>query len=156
MDIFAHFLWTYAVYFKTKYRFFAGIFGILPDMVSFGPFFVYNLLTNNLGMATIDSIPEYVFVGYRFTHSLIIFLVVFVVIYYIIREIPWILGGWLLHILIDIPTHTREFFPTPFLWPLSDFNFSGISWGNPTFMAVNYSLLIIIYLYLILFYKKRK
>jgi hypothetical protein len=60
----------------------------------------------------------------------------------------WEMTGWLLHILIDIPTHTRRLYPTPFLWPLSDFTIDGISWGRPWFLALNYSSLLIVFLLL--------
>jgi hypothetical protein len=56
--------------------------------------------------------------------------------------------GWALHILIDIPTHSLRFFATPFLWPLSDYRFNGISWGNRWFMLANYTALAIVYILL--------
>src|SRR3989344_6280017 len=151
MDIFSHFLWTYAVFFKfKKYRLLTAIFGILPDILSFGPFFIYGLITRNFtsGKPELSSIPDYVFTAYNFTHSLVIFLIIVGILYYITRQIPIYTGGWLLHILIDIPSHSREFFPSPFLYPISSFNVNGISWGNPKFLIVNYSLLLIVYLYL--------
>ncbi len=158
MDIFAHFLWTYALYFRTKKRLLAGFFGIMPDLAAFGFFFIYNILTGgaHTGRPTLNSIPKYVFVGYNFTHSLVIFFIIVLTIYYITREIPIVLGGWLLHILIDIPTHSRDFFPTPFLWPLSDFTVNGVGWGETQFMIINYSLLVILYLYLFIKFKKKK
>ncbi len=61
---------------------------------------------------------------------------------------PWELIGWMLHILIDIPTHTRGLYPTPFLWPLSNVTVDGISWGKPWFMAMNYSSLLLVFLLL--------
>ncbi len=64
------------------------------------------------------------------------------------RRFPYELLGWLLHILIDIPTHSYSFYPTPFLWPISQYKFDGISWGTPWFMIVNYSSLAISYLVL--------
>jgi hypothetical protein len=151
MDILAHFLWTFAIFHRYKYKWLIAIFGVLPDFASFGPFFIYNLFTNNFatGKPNLNSIPEYVFMGYNFTHSLIIFLIVLGIIYFITRNIPLYLFGWAIHIIIDIPTHTNEFFPTPFLWPLSDYHFSGVSWGNPTFMIVNYSLLVFVYIYIV-------
>ena len=157
MDVFAHGLWTYVIYFKKRYKLLAAFFGVMPDLVSFGFFFLYNLFLNGLtfGKPNINSIPEYVFVGYNFTHSLVIFFIIFGVIYYITREIPWVIGGWLLHILIDVPTHTREFFPTPFLWPLSGFKISAISWGNPYFMIFNYSLLVVVYIYLLVYVRNK-
>lgn len=150
MDTFAHFLWTFALYFKRKQRLLASFIGIMPDLISFGPIFIYHLYINGFNLIKTHPkfLPEFVYVGYNFTHSIIIFFIIMGVIYFITREIPIILGGWLFHILIDIPTHNNKFFPTPFLWPLSDFTVNGISWFDPVFMAVNYSLLFIILTYL--------
>lgn len=64
------------------------------------------------------------------------------------------MGGWLLHILMDIPSHSYDFYPTPFLWPISDFKINGFHWGTPWFMITNYSLIIISYL-ILYFLKKR-
>jgi len=36
--------------------------------------------------------------------------------------------AWLLHILIDIPTHSRKQWAPQFLWPLSQFSVDGCSW----------------------------
>jgi hypothetical protein len=37
-------------------------------------------------------------------------------------------AAWALHILIDIPTHSRKHWGPRFLWPLSDVTVDGISW----------------------------
>ena len=152
MDVFAHGLWTYAIYYKKKYRLLATLFGVAPDLFAFGFFFLHNLITNSLSLSrpSVSSIPEYVFMGYNFSHSLVIFFFVVGIVYFITREIPWVMGGWLLHILIDIPSHTREFFPTPFLWPISSFKISGISWGNKYFMITNYTALILVYAFYVI------
>jgi hypothetical protein len=39
--------------------------------------------------------------------------------------------GWLLHIAIDIPTHSFRYYATRFLWPVSDFRIDGIAWRTP-------------------------
>jgi hypothetical protein len=104
---------------------------------------------------------------YHLSHSLIIFAGIFLLVWAIRRywlkfrqAVPmsdsplsagwpfWEMTGWMLHILIDIPTHTRRLYPTPFLWPLSDFTIDGISWGRPWFLALNYSSLLIVFLLL--------
>jgi hypothetical protein len=64
--------------------------------------------------------------------------------------------GWLLHILIDIPTHLIGHFPTPMFWPLSNFKINGIIyWREPLFMIVDVVLLIIVY-WIILKKERRK
>lgn len=37
-------------------------------------------------------------------------------------------AAWLLHIMIDIPTHSRRQWGPKFLWPFSDFSVDGVSW----------------------------
>jgi hypothetical protein len=64
--------------------------------------------------------------------------------------------GWLLHIILDIPSHSIDFFATPFLFPVSDYVFQyGARWSIPWFMILNYSLLLILFVYLF-FIKKKK
>lgn len=89
---------------------------------------------------------------YQFSHSLPIFLLVFFAVYLVFKRPIWEMSGWLLHIFMDIPTHSYKFFPTPFLWPISDIKINGFSWGTPWFMALNWSALGIVYL---LFYLTR-
>ena len=77
MDIFAHGLWTYAIFFKSKkYRLLAALFGVLPDIIAFGPFIIYHLFSKSIGMGNPfkSSIPDFVFIGYNFTHSLVLFM----------------------------------------------------------------------------------
>jgi hypothetical protein len=69
---------------------------------------------------------------------------------------PWEMCGWLLHILIDIPSHTLRLYPTPFLWPLSDLKVDGISWGRPWFMALNYGALLTMFIVLRLRAKRKR
>jgi hypothetical protein len=67
---------------------------------------------------------------------------------------PLISLGWALHILIDIPSHAATFYPTPFLFPISNYRFThGISWSNKWFMIINYSLLLLVSLY---FFNRKK
>jgi hypothetical protein len=98
---------------------------------------------------------------YHFSHSIVIFAVLFALVWLWRRyrfsrssESAAALGkqltgrpyfemtGWLLHVLLDIPTHSAEFYPTLFLWPLSGFHFDGNSWGNLPFMIGNYLCLL--------------
>lgn len=148
MDIFAHGLWTYAVFHKKKYVWLAALFGILPDLTTFGILFAINLLNGSLqrGRPSLDSLPTWIFSSYNVTHSLVAFALVFLVIYLITRKWFWPLAAWGLHILIDIPTHSNSFFPTPFLWPLSNYRFNGLSWANGWFMLLNYGALIIVFI----------
>lgn len=85
---------------------------------------------------------------YNITHSLVV--------YAAFLGVLWIFGwkhfakltlAWPLHILVDIPTHDATFFPTPFLWPISNFHIDGVSWGHPMIFIPNVLLLLILYGY---------
>ena len=158
MDIFAHALWTYALFRlfnKKKYAISGAIFGVLPDIVAFVPFFFYMIINHVKFQKDTSIFPHYTIAVYSITHSFIIFLITFIMAYLILRKIAWPLLGWGLHILIDIPSHTIDFFPTPFLWPFSNLTINGISWANHYFMIINYSLIVLVYSYILLI-KERK
>lgn len=163
MDIFAHALWTGLVFQRAKRVFWAAFFGVAPDLFSFGLFFIQMIISGRLFSQDFNRteppdpslVPQYVHSLYNVTHSLVIFLIVFGIVWAIRKKPFWELGGWALHILIDIPTHTSRFFPTPFLFPFSSFTVNGVSWGTPWFMVVNYSSLIVLYA-VILFRRRHK
>ena len=56
----------------------------------------------------------------------------------LLRSVWFPLWGWWSHILIDVPTHSADFYPTPVLYPLSERSFDGIAWNTPWFIVVNY------------------
>lgn len=170
MDILAHGLWTHAIHRGvatakniklTKRNIWIAIFfGLAPDLFSFGPYFIQEIVFHGRqlfgGPPNPALIPTYVYYSYNFTHSIVVFLAVFLLLWTVFRKPYWLMFGWGLHILFDIFSHDVNFFPTPFLFPVSNFKFDGISWSNPAFMAVNYSLLIMFYAGLFLFMKLKK
>lgn len=170
MDVLAHALWTNAAFYK-KYkqqktqRFLAVIFGLLPDFVSFAPVFIYFIfsgisfsqdLYENLSAAPWPV--RYSFESYNYTHSLVIFAGVFLMVMLLRKGRPyWPLLGWALHIIIDLFTHTEKFFPTPVFFPLSGaHNPIAVSWGTPWFMLINYSCLAVVYGVIFWWGRKRK
>jgi hypothetical protein len=61
----------------------------------------------------------------------------------------WIpLLGWWSHIVIDIFTHSQDFYPAPVLYPITQRGFDGIAWNTPWFMVLNYTALAITALWL--------
>jgi hypothetical protein len=67
---------------------------------------------------------------------------VFCFVWYFSKRPRYELLGWALHILIDIPSHTIGFYPTPFLFPISEYRFPyGVSWANTWYMIINYTAL---------------
>lgn len=150
MDYFAHGAWSYLTFCKRKHAWWAVFFGVLPDTLSWVPYFFYRLFTGDLAVSRphLDAIPHWVQILYGFSHSIIICAAVFLAVYVVKRKVFYFMLPWpLLHILIDIPTHRSDFLPTPFLWPVSDYAFPGISWANPWFMGINYILIISFFVY---------
>jgi hypothetical protein len=168
MDVFAHALWTIFAGSRANKKLkekinlvWLAAFGIMPDVLSFAPLFVlivFQFFTGNfhpmdfhhpsdLEPAQPDTLPILGLTNllYSFFHSAVIFAVVFFIIYLITKRWQPVMLGWLLHILIDIPTHSYQFYPTPVFWPLSHWEFNGLSWATPWFMILNYSALIIVW-----------
>ncbi|MFA4890116.1 MAG: metal-dependent hydrolase [Candidatus Paceibacterota bacterium] len=168
MDIFSHGLWAGAAYkaankkIKNQLNVYSAVFwGMFPDLFSFSIPFVwlaYNLISGNMNFSDFprpehsepmppDTLPIFrlTSVLYSVSHSVAVFFAIFALIYLIKRKFVWEMGGWLIHILIDIPTHSYKFYPTPFLWPFSEWKFDGFSWGQPWFIILNYSAIILIY-----------
>ena len=148
MDIFAHGLWSFAIFHKKKYVWWATLFGVLPDILSFGILFIISLINGNLprGRPSLSSLPDWLYGAYNMTHSFIVFFAVFILVYLITKKWFWPLTAWAIHVLINIPTHSSRFFPTPFLWPLSNYKFDGISWATGWFMLLNYGSLMAVFL----------
>lgn len=136
--------------------------GVFPDLAAFGIPFLWLLSMvafTPLGFSDIVGMRNEeppMFPGsfwfttfapfvYRFSHSLLVFIAVFALAFIIQRRTPWVLLGWPLHILMDIPSHTTRFYPTPFLWPVSDLRIDGIPWSTPWIMVANYGLLLVLY-----------
>jgi hypothetical protein len=171
MDIFSHGLWAGAAYKainkKVKKPFnikMAVFWGVFPDLFAFTVGFMWlfaNLIFGDLSFSGLprpqeaepapqDTLPIFRLTStlYNISHSAIIFLIVFGILFLIFRRPIWELGGWLIHIFLDIPTHSYRFFPTPVLWPLSGWKFDGLSWATPWFLIVNYAAIIIVYSFL--------
>lgn len=165
MDFIAHGLWTNIVFYKKypqekRQRYLAVFFGMMPDLV-FAPAFIYMLMfvrgrfneavfSSNLWMFKFAS------VGYQYTHSIVIFIAVMILVVIIRKgKMYWPMWGWALHIGIDIFTH-KDFYETPFLFPLSNYKIGVVAWGHPLFMLINYSALAVCYLVWFLVLRKKK
>lgn len=153
MDIVSHGLWG-ALAFGRKSRasfWLAFGIGLAPDLFSFGILWIAATLglspqpDFSYGTPPESTIPSYVHHLYDVTHSFVVFLVVFMLLWVLTRQPVWELGAWGLHVLVDIPTHSFAFFPTPFLWPLSDWKFDGWQWNQSTILIPNFTVLLLLY-----------
>lgn len=169
MDPFSHALWAGGFAklinlnknIKLKFNFWwAAFFGVFPDIIGFAiPYIIwffglifgtykFSNISLNLFHPTTIQFPYSGLVSqfYNFSHSLIIFAFVFLIVFLIFKKPVWIMLGWLLHIVIDIFTHVREQYTTPILWPVSNWTIGGlIFWRNNWFIIIDLVLLVIFY-----------
>ena len=165
MDIISHGLWGGATFGRKsrKHFWWAFFIGTAPDLFSFGIYTFASLFNigdqtrgQEFGQHNMSDIPAYVGSLYNVTHSLVIFLLVFGLIWFIRKKPLWLLGAWGFHILVDIPTHARSFFPTPFLWPVANFYVDGVNWENPIIFFPNLALLAFVYGAWFIIWKRNK
>ena len=111
---------------------------VFPDVLAFGPSFAAGLWLRLAGgtpaTPTHGHLLPHVHIGlplYPAAHSLLVFALVFGLVSILARRIVFEIFGWLLHILIDIPTHSFSYYATRFLWPISEFRVNGIAWWTP-------------------------
>lgn len=172
MDILAHMLWANAggkglnkiiekkekptpklnLAWTTFFGVFPDLFAFLiPFIISFGSLIINGGEFFDARHHSAFGISPYL---YNYSHSLVIWAVVFIIAWIYYKRPRFELLGWALHILIDIPSHSIGFYATPFLFPISEYRFPyGISWGNMWYMIVNYSLLLFVFLKFYLFKK---
>lgn len=70
------------------------------------------------------------------------------------RSLWFPLLGWWSHIVIDVFTHSQDYYPSPVLYPITMQGFDGVAWNQPWFIAVNYGALILGWLWL--FHRRRR
>lgn len=151
MDTFSHALYGKGIFGYKKYRWSSFLFGALPDLFSFGVYFLVQLLSNvdglKFGRPLNEEIPFWVFELYNISHSLITAFLFISIVYFMKRSLAWPMLAWPLHIIVDFFTHSIEFFPTPILWPISNYRFDGIPWSNTYVFTTNIFLIFFIFLY---------
>src|SRR3989338_5368563 len=121
MDFISHGLWG-GITFGRKNRpnfWLSFAFGIMPDVLAFGFFFIQIILRGDTilggGPPNPATIPPYIYSIYSVTHSLVIFSAIFLLAWIIFKRPIWEMCAWGLHITLDIFTHSSRFFPPPFL-----------------------------------------
>jgi len=110
----------------------AFLWGSIPDLIPFTIPVIFSLFSRVAFWAGENQVMfENARNLYQYTHSLVIFIVVFLLFRFVLKR--WYLSplGWGLHIVIDMPLHSSDYFPTPFLFPLSSWTLPfGISWAT--------------------------
>jgi len=155
MDVISHWLWGMAFTRKKVSWKVSGPMGVLPDLMAFIPASIVGLMQGrdrvhvDENTVTSDMHPI-AWDIYQWSHSLFFALLIFLGVWYVLHrrghETPRLLAWyttipWIAHIIVDIPSHTIQFFPTPFLHPFSDWMIDGTSWGTPWVWFTNVALL---------------
>ena len=150
MDTLSHALWGKGLFGYRKYRWYSFLFGALPDLFSFGIYFIHSIFFSSsplMGRPERSEIPEWVYSLYDISHSLVIASIFIFIAYKINKEFAFPMLAWPAHIILDFFTHSIEFFPTPILWPISDFKFDGIPWSNPIVFFANVICIFFLFVY---------
>ena len=144
MDTLSHALYGKGLFGYKKYRWYSFFFGVIPDIFSFGIYFVYLFLFSDFkfGRPTIDELPFWVYDLYDISHSMVTASIFILIAYKINKDF-----AWPMHIIVDFFTHSIDVFPTPIFWPISDFRFDGIPWSNPYILGTNFILIFLIFIY---------
>ena len=132
--------------------------GVLPDLLAFIPASIYGMIYGiprvSVDENTVTSDLPVAWEIYQWTHSLTIVAFLYCCAYYFLKskghenpkQIAWyFVLPWFFHILLDIPGHAIEFFPTPFLHPFSDFMFDGVRWSTWWFFFPQVIVLILVW-----------
>ena len=150
MDTLAHAFWSYIIFHQSEYVWLAVLFGVLPDLLSWTVFMFFPKKKGfDWKKPDFSLFPKWIFTLYGITHSLFVIAFVFSIVFLIFQKLPIYLLAWPIHVLMDIPTHRKDYLPTPFLWPFSKYAFPRISWGTKKFMITNYSLMILFLIYIL-------
>ena len=107
------------------------------------------MLNGNLALEApaLDRIPGWVSFNYDLLHSFVVALAVIGITAIRCRWLAFTMLAWPFHIILDIPFHAKEYFPTRFLWPLSDVSVDGIPWTSPWIWYPNVAGICLLYLW---------
>lgn len=163
MDILAHALWASAgAVMARRYVPVAPavviptmVLAILPDVFHLLPIVGWWIF----GSGSFDTVRVYAFavvgqlpvlpemVGtwshhlHCIAHSAVVAGVVTCLVWVVLRALWFPLLGWWSHIILDVFTHSADYFPSPVLYPITERGFDGVAWITPWFMVLNYTVL---------------
>ncbi len=148
MDTVSHALWGFGLFGYRRFPWLAAFFGAFPDLVSFGVLFIKRIVTGefHFGAPPLDTIPQWVFISYNYSHSFIIAFLFLGIVSIFRKNWAFAMLGWPFHILLDFPFHTKAYFPTKLFWPLSNITIDGIPWTHPAIWFPNLAGIIILFL----------
>jgi hypothetical protein len=144
MDTISHALYGGLVCRSKKKFILCCIFGALPDLMlaTLSPVKAVKIF-----FTPGSSLPEYYIYYYRLLHSFFTAGLIYLLIFLFNKKYRFLVFPYVLHILIDIPTHNGRF-ATRFLYPLSNVAIQGYSYIHHSWIWVaNFVILVILYLW---------
>ena len=150
MDTLSHALWGRGLFSNKNFGHLAFFFGAMPDLFSFGIFFILKVFERDFTFGIppeIGILPDWLFFFYNFTHSFIISFLFIGIVFFFKREFFIPMLAWPFHILLDFPFHSEAYFPTKIFWPINNFYFDGIPWSNPKVWFSNVAGLVFLFVY---------
>jgi LexA-binding, inner membrane-associated putative hydrolase len=138
------------------------VLAVLPDLVQYVPLLI-GMLSGEVTLgATLEFVsaapgqfamlPPVVWLFahhlHCIMHSLVVAVAVSTLCWIYFRAAAVVLAGWWSHIVIDIFSHSAEYYAVPVLYPFSQRGFDGFAWNTPMFLAINYTLIIGAYAWL--------
>ncbi len=160
MDVLAHTLWPGAALalvwrgppLQPRTLLLTMALGGLPDVLQLLPITLWWLagegtLAALYGYAVAwpgqePALPPWVHAGahhlHCIAHSAVVAAGVTLLLWALLRRWWLPLLGWWSHVLIDVFTHSADFYPSPVLYPFTQAGFDGLAWNTPWFMALNY------------------
>jgi hypothetical protein len=168
MDTFSHAAWGYAaLHRRAGLAWWGALAGAAPDLLWFVPSTAERVMERgwaglsvgrdgNIWRANGPPLPPELIEAYHryyvYTHSLMLLgIVTAAVLVTRWRRWAWLAVPCALHILMDIPTHER--YQTRPFFPLSEWQFEGLSWADPRIFWPNLAALLGIYGWI--FYRRR-
>ena len=147
MDTLSHALWGRGLFGYRGFKLWALFWGAAPDLFSFGILFIIRIVTLEFspGKPALETIPWWVFINYDISHSFISAAIVIGMVWRVNKPFAFAMLGWPFHICLDFPFHSKEFFSTKLLWPLTNFSFDGIPWSRPEIWFPNIAGLIVLF-----------
>jgi hypothetical protein len=129
VDPITHLVATAVLVGRDRRTLLAGVLADLPFYATYPPWLLWKgTVREALRSNTWPAAPGWMLRAHHVAHSLP--LLALVAIAARVRSgawPPWA-AAWALHILIDIPTHSRRHWAPQFLWPLSTVTVDGVSW----------------------------
>ncbi len=146
MTTWAHGLLAFSIYrpFKKLSWKKAVWWAMFPDFIWLIPLGIYLLFNRGVSITDLSHAPGFFYHLYGVGHSLILSFLVIALVRYKTKKFPHEMLAWpFIHILMDIPGHTR--FLTPFLYPVSKFTVHGLfEWWHPLWFTLSWLVPVVI------------